>query len=94
MLMDLESSRFVTCKAAWLLSSDQPFFKESSIAKAWVSQASRRIITSAHQIHGAIGFTEDHILHLYTKRIRANDFSFGDADHHLSELAALTGWHI
>jgi 3-oxocholest-4-en-26-oyl-CoA dehydrogenase beta subunit len=90
MLMDLEGARLVTYKSGWLISSGLPFLKESSIAKAWAGQTSHRIVNSAHQIHGAIGFTEDHVLHLYTKRIRANEFSFGDADHHLNVLAAMT----
>jgi alkylation response protein AidB-like acyl-CoA dehydrogenase len=90
MLFDLEGSRLATHKAAWALSAGLPALKEAAVAKAWVSQASRRIVTSAHQVHGAIGFTEDHILHLYTKRVRANEFSFGDADHHLNEVAAMT----
>jgi 3-oxocholest-4-en-26-oyl-CoA dehydrogenase beta subunit len=89
MLIDLESSRLITYKAAWLISEGLPAAKETSIAKAWVTQAARRIVTSAHQIHGAIGFTEDHVLHLYTKRIRTNEFSFGDTDAHLLKLAAL-----
>jgi 3-oxocholest-4-en-26-oyl-CoA dehydrogenase beta subunit len=90
MLMDLEGSRFATYKAGWLISSGLPFLKESAMAKAWVGQTSSRIINSAHQIHGAIGFTQDHILHLFTKRIKANEFSFGDTDHHLNEIATMT----
>lgn len=86
MLIDLESSRFITYKAAWLISAGLPFIKESSMAKAWVNQSAQRIVNSAHQIHGAIGFTEDHILHLYTRRIRSNEFSFGDADHHTNKI--------
>lgn len=89
MLIDLESSRLITYKAAWLISEGLPALKETSVAKAWVIQAARRIVTSAHQIHGAIGFTEDHALHFYTKRIRTNEFSFGDADDHLVRLAEL-----
>jgi 3-oxocholest-4-en-26-oyl-CoA dehydrogenase beta subunit len=89
MLIDLEGSRFITYKAAWSVSAGLPASKEASVAKAWVNAASRRIVTSAHQIHGAIGFTEDHILHLYTKRIRTNEFSFGDLDYHLNNIAEM-----
>jgi 3-oxocholest-4-en-26-oyl-CoA dehydrogenase beta subunit len=89
MLIDLESSRLITHQAAWLISEGLPAIKETSIAKAWVNQAARRIVTSAHQIHGAIGFTEDHILHFYTKKIRTNEFSFGDSDAHYEKLANL-----
>jgi alkylation response protein AidB-like acyl-CoA dehydrogenase len=89
MLIDLDSSRYVTWQAAWKINEDLPAAREASIAKAWVSQACTRIVHSAHQAHGAIGFTEDHILHYYTKRVRSYDFSFGDADYHLEQLIKL-----
>jgi len=88
MLVDVEGSRFVTYQAAWRLSEGLPAAKEVAIAKAWVSQAFRRVVNSSHQIHGTIGFTEDHILHYYTKRARTNEFSFGDVDFHLEQLAS------
>jgi len=89
MLMDLESSKFVTHQAAWKINSGLPAAKEVALAKAWISQACKRIMVSAHQVHGAIGFTEDHILHYYTKRTRACEFSFGGADAQLEKLAGL-----
>ena len=88
MSVDVESSRYVTYQAAWRLNEGLPATKEVAIAKAWVNQAFRRVVTSAHQVHGAIGFTEDHVLHFYTKRARAHEFSFGDVDFHLDKLAA------
>jgi alkylation response protein AidB-like acyl-CoA dehydrogenase len=57
------------------------------MAKAWVSQALRRTVTAAHQIHGAIGFTEDHTLHFYTKRAIAYEASFGNVNFQLDGLA-------
>jgi alkylation response protein AidB-like acyl-CoA dehydrogenase len=89
MQMDLDGSRYLTYQAAWRISENLPAEREAAIAKAWVSQACRRIMHSAHQVHGAIGFTEDHILHYYTKRVRSYEFSFGDADYHLEKLASL-----
>jgi alkylation response protein AidB-like acyl-CoA dehydrogenase len=89
MLMDIEGSKYLTHQAAWLLNIGLPAVKEVAAAKGWVSQACRRVMASAHQIHGAIGFTEDHILHYYTKRTRAYEFSFGGADDQLEKLAEL-----
>ena len=89
MQMDLDGSRYVMYQAAWRISENLTAEREAAIAKAWVSQACRRIMHSAHQVHGAIGFTEDHILHYYTKRVRSYEFSFGDADYHLEKLASL-----
>ena len=90
MLMDLESSRYVMYQAAWRLSEGIPAAREVAIAKSWASQAYRRIVTSAHQIHGAVGFTEDHVLHWYTRRAKAREFSFGDTNFHLNRLSAMT----
>jgi alkylation response protein AidB-like acyl-CoA dehydrogenase len=87
MLIDIEGSRAVAYQAAWRLNEGLDSAREVAIAKAWVNQACRRVVTSAHQVHGAIGFTEDHVLHLYTKRAGASEFSFGDSDFHLEKLA-------
>ncbi len=89
MLMDLEGSRYLTFQSAWRTNENMPAAREAAIAKAWTNQACRRIMQSAHQVHGAIGFTEDHILHYYTKRVRSYEFSFGDADFHLNKIASL-----
>jgi alkylation response protein AidB-like acyl-CoA dehydrogenase len=88
MLMDLDGSRYVTYQAAWRINENLPAAREAAIAKAWVSQACKRIVHSAHQVHGAIGFTEDHILHYYTKRVRSYEFSFGDVNANLEKLVA------
>jgi alkylation response protein AidB-like acyl-CoA dehydrogenase len=88
MLIDLDSSRFVTYQAAWRINEGLPASREAAIAKAWVGQACRRIMFSAHQVHGAIGFTEDHILHYYTRKARTCEFSFGDVDSNLEKLVA------
>jgi alkylation response protein AidB-like acyl-CoA dehydrogenase len=90
MLMDVEGSRFATYQAAWRINEGLAAAREAAIAKAWVGQACRRVMNSAHQVHGAIGFTEDHLLHFYTKKARANEFSFGDINHHLATLAGLS----
>jgi alkylation response protein AidB-like acyl-CoA dehydrogenase len=79
MLIDLEGIRYVTYLAAWKVNEGLPFSKEAAIAKAWASEAYRRISDLAHQCHGAIGFCEDHDLPLYSKRAKASEFAFGDA---------------
>jgi alkylation response protein AidB-like acyl-CoA dehydrogenase len=88
MLIDLDTSRFATHQAAWRITENMPAARESAIAKAWVSQACKRIVHSAHQVHGAIGFTEDHILHYYTRRVRSYEFSFGGVEYNLEKIAA------
>jgi len=91
MLMDVDSSRFATYQAAWKINAGIDAAKEVAATKAFVSRACKRVMASAHQIFGAIGFTEDHILHYYTKRARAYEFSFGGVDEQLEKLAELYG---
>jgi alkylation response protein AidB-like acyl-CoA dehydrogenase len=86
MLVDLDGSRLVTYQAAWRINEGLPAARETAIARAWVGQACRRVMASAHQIHGAIGFSEDHILHFYTKKAGADAFSFGDVSYHLDKI--------
>ncbi len=87
--MDIEGAKFVTHHAAWRINEGLEAAKETAMAKAFVSRACRRVMASAHQVHGAIGFTEDHILHYYTKRARAYEFTFGGAEYQLEKLAEL-----
>ncbi|MCX5999459.1 MAG: acyl-CoA/acyl-ACP dehydrogenase [Chloroflexi bacterium] len=79
MMVDLEGMRYITYLAAWKASENLPFAKEAAVAKAWASEAYRRITDLAHQSHGAVGFCEDHDLPLYSKRSKASEFAFGDA---------------
>jgi hypothetical protein len=54
-------------------------------AKGWISRASAEAAALAHQLHGAIGFTEEYGLQRLTKRLRTLRFAWGDdAAHHLA----------
>jgi 3-oxocholest-4-en-26-oyl-CoA dehydrogenase beta subunit len=88
MLIDTDSSRIITYQAAWKINEGLPAAREVAIAKSWVSKAYQRTVGASHQVHGAIGFTYDHILHWYTRRARSQEFSFGDVNYHLEKLAA------
>jgi alkylation response protein AidB-like acyl-CoA dehydrogenase len=46
-------------------------------------------MASALQVHGGIGFTWEHDLHLYVKRAQLDQVSFGDARVHRDRLAAM-----
>jgi len=91
MATDVDSARFSTYQAAWMLSEGLPCTKEVAIAKAWTSQASQRVVALAHQIHGAIGVTIEHDLHYYTKRAKAAELAFGDADFYREVVAGEMG---
>jgi len=44
-----------------------------------------------HQIHGAIGFAKDHDLQLYSRRGKAAEMIYGDADFHREVVAQELG---
>jgi len=91
MATDVDSARLGTYQAAWMLSKGLPCTKEVAIAKAWISEASHRVFALAHQIHGAIGVTIEHDLHYYTRRAKAAELAFGDADFYHEVVAREMG---
>ena len=85
---DVDSSRYVTYKAAWAIAEEELDVDEQvHIAKAWVSEASRRVVAAAQQMHGGIGFTKDYKIQLYFRRQKAAELAWGDADHHRELIA-------
>ncbi len=91
MATDVDGARFSTYQAAWMLSEGLPCTKEVAVAKAWIGQASQRIFALAHQIHGAIGVTIEHDLHYYTRRAKAAELAFGDANFYQEVVAREMG---
>ena len=91
MATDVEGSRFITYQAAWRLSEGLSADVEVAMAKAWVSEAYRRVCALGHQCHGAIGFTKEHNMQLYSRRAKAAELAFGDSDFHLEAVAGAIG---
>jgi alkylation response protein AidB-like acyl-CoA dehydrogenase len=90
MLVDVEGMRSAAYWAAWCIgAADADASVAASTAKIWCSDASRRVMGSALQVHGGIGFTWEHDLHLFLKRAQLDQLTFGDASFHRSRLAAL-----
>src|SRR5216683_1006802 len=90
MLVDVENSKSITYYAAWALDENSPEAPLAvSMAKAYVSDAYRRVAAGGIQLHGGIGFTWEHDLHLYFKRAKGSEFTFGDATHHRERVAQL-----
>jgi alkylation response protein AidB-like acyl-CoA dehydrogenase len=87
-VIDVDGSRFITYKAAWSLQEGEPDTDMMiSMAKAWTSDASRRVVAHGQQIHGGIGFTKEYKIQLYFRRQKWMELMWGDADYH-RELVA------
>jgi alkylation response protein AidB-like acyl-CoA dehydrogenase len=90
MLVDVENSKSITYYAAWAMDEGVPEGPLAvSMAKAYVSDAYRRVAGAGIQLHGGIGFTWEHDLHLYFKRAKGSEFTFGDATWHRERVAQL-----
>jgi alkylation response protein AidB-like acyl-CoA dehydrogenase len=90
MLVDVEGMRSTTYWAAWCIGAGDPEASvAASTAKVWCADASRRVMASALQVHGGIGFTWEHDLHLFLKRAQLDQLAFGDAAFHRERLATL-----
>ena len=88
MLVLTESSKSATYYAAWAVEADAPDRAlAASMAKAYVSDAYRKVAGDGIQVHGGIGFTWEHDMHLYFKRAKASEVTLGDATYH-RELVA------
>ena len=89
-IIDVDGSRFITYKAAWSLTEgEEDTDLMISMAKAWASDASRRVVAHGQQIHGGIGFTKEYKIQLYFRRQKWMELMWGDADYHREKVAQL-----
>ena len=90
MLVEIENAKSLTYYAAWAVDQGDPEAAMAvSMAKAAASDAGRKVCAAAIQLHGGIGMTWEHDLHLYLKRAKACEVAFGDATWHRERLARL-----
>jgi len=62
-----------------------------SAAKVACTDAARRAARAALQVHGAIGYTEEHDLHLWLLKVRALAGAWGSqAEHRARVMAAIS----
>jgi alkylation response protein AidB-like acyl-CoA dehydrogenase len=90
MLVDVEGMRSTVYWAAWCIGAGDPEASvAASTAKTWCADASKRVMASALQVHGGIGFTWEHDLHFFMKRAQLDQLDFGDASYHRARLTSL-----
>jgi alkylation response protein AidB-like acyl-CoA dehydrogenase len=80
MMVQVESSKSATYYAAWAVANDvEEAPLAAAMAKAYCSDAYRIVAGEGIQIHGGIGFTWEHDMHIYFKRAKSSEVTFGDA---------------
>ncbi|MBI3303607.1 MAG: acyl-CoA/acyl-ACP dehydrogenase [Deltaproteobacteria bacterium] len=80
MLVQVESAKSATYYAAWAVANDaRDAPLAAAMAKAYCSDAYRQVSAEGIQVHGGIGFTWEHDMHIYFKRAKGSEVTFGDA---------------
>lgn len=88
----LDAARWMTYEALWKLDTGKPAGESVHMAKAVASEAYFQACTSAHHVHGGIGYSESFGLTLHTKMSRALYHQLGDPRQHRRQLAGLLGF--
>jgi acyl-CoA dehydrogenase len=70
-------------------SFDDAMFLEAASAKIRCAEAAEKAAAIAHQVHGAIGFTSEHILHRYSLRALGWRDDFGNESYWAVELGRM-----
>lgn len=90
MAQDHERAAAAVAYAAMAIDADDPDrTRATHVAKAAAGRAARHSSRDGMQVHGGIGYTWEHDLHLYLRRAYANDALFGSATWHQDRLGEL-----
>ena len=91
MRSDIDALRWLVYQAAWALGTGGDAALAVAAAQAYGGPALRRIFMHAHQVHGAIGFSTEHDLHLFTRRAKATELMWGRTAAHHERVAHAMG---
>lgn len=86
-----DAVRLLALQAAWALDHGTAPVLEPAAAKAYAGQAVREVFVHAHQVHGAVGFSMEHDLQLFSRRAKAFELSWGGTARHLERVAQAMG---
>jgi acyl-CoA dehydrogenase len=91
MLRTVELGRAAGYYACWALDEASPeeAHRAAMLARAFAADAFPQLGGTAIQVFGGIGFTWEHDIHLYYKRLLTLSVALGTASDHLEELANL-----
>jgi len=85
----IEGLRLSAYHAAWRLSEGLPASRDVAVACAWAQRVVPQFLSLSHQIHGAMGVTKEHDLHLYTTHAFAPGHSLLPATDYLEAALSI-----
>jgi alkylation response protein AidB-like acyl-CoA dehydrogenase len=87
----LDAARLAAYQAVWCCADGRDAAGQVAVAKIAANQAARDVTLMAHQLHGGIGFSTEHPLHLFSDRAAAAMLSLGTTTDHLTNLGRILG---
>ena len=93
MYIELQCAVVAAAAAAEALDSGTDVPASVHTAKSVVGRATAWITSQAQQVHGGIGFTWEHVLHLYLRRAKVNELLLGSPAAHEVRLVEALGSH-
>ncbi len=88
MMVQVENARSLTYYAAWTVDENVAEASQAvPMAKAYCSDMCKTVTSEAIQVHGGIGFTWEHDMHLFYRRGLASEAAFGSAPTHREVVA-------
>jgi len=91
MLTNLDSSALITRHTCKQVSAGTASVADMAKCKAWVSDASRKLLLLAHQVYAGMGFMEETDLQIYFRRTKAAEQIFGNSSFHRETVAREIG---
>ena len=88
--VEVEGATSIVYYAAWAIDeNDANKAVAASAAKAWCSDMYTRAAMEGIQVHGGMGFTWEHDMHLFLKNAKSSQVTFGDGNYHRERIAQL-----
>jgi alkylation response protein AidB-like acyl-CoA dehydrogenase len=88
MMVAVENARSLTYYACWTVDTKGAEAATAvPMAKAYASDMAKNVTSEAIQVHGGIGFTWEHDMHLFHRRALAGEANFGNAPVHRETVA-------
>ena len=87
MLMQVDGLQHLVRQAAWLMSTGADCSTQIAMAKVKANKVYQCVALDGIKIHGAIGFSIDHDIGLYYRRVLASRFLPYDTGHYIEKVA-------
>ncbi|MET0930988.1 MAG: acyl-CoA dehydrogenase family protein [Aeromicrobium sp.] len=92
MRLGIDAARLLTWEAAWSVETGHAQAAERvSVAKTYLNGVGDTVTVNSHQVHGAIGYSTEYPLHIFTRHVKAYQTSYGTNAIHLERIAQAIG---